>query len=91
LWTTLSRKHQYFDLYKVKTENGLARNPYKYEKTEKKKIIQAQKIKFDDSLWFDITKLSPNQIESEYPSAYYKITNNKAIPIRELMLMTWLK
>jgi hypothetical protein len=27
-------------------------------------------------------KLSPNQIESEYPSAYYKITNNKTIPIR---------
>jgi hypothetical protein len=76
-------KHQYFDLYKVKNGKWASPgNPYKYEKNVKEKIIQAQKIKFDDSLWFDITKLSPNQIESEYPSAYYKITNNKAIPIR---------
>jgi hypothetical protein len=41
-------------------------------KTEKKKSFKL-KIKFDDS-WFDITKLSPNQIESEYPSA---LQNNK--------------
>ncbi|SEA03069.1 hypothetical protein SAMN05443667_101671 [Flavobacterium gillisiae] len=76
-------KYQYFDLYKVKNGKWASPgNPYKYDKNVKEKIIQARKIKFDDSVWFDITKLTPNQIETEYPSEYYKITNNKAIPIR---------
>jgi hypothetical protein len=42
-------------------------------KTEKKNH-SSSKIKFDDSVWFDITKLSPNQIESEYP---WILQNNK--------------
>jgi hypothetical protein len=48
LWTTLSRKTQYFDLYK-KTENGSPGNPYKYEKNGKEKSFKL-KIKFDDPL-----------------------------------------
>jgi hypothetical protein len=40
LWTTLSRKNQYFDLYKVK--KMASQEPYKYEKNGKEKIIQAQ-------------------------------------------------
>jgi hypothetical protein len=40
----LYQEKQYFDLYKVKMENGLARNPYKYERKRKRKIIQAQKL-----------------------------------------------
>jgi hypothetical protein len=52
-------------------------NPYKYEKNGKEKSFKLKKIKWRPfGLYY---KLSPNQIESEYPSAYYKITNNKAI------------
>jgi hypothetical protein len=69
----LYQETQYFDLYKV---NGkwASQEIHINTKNGKEKIIQAQKIKFDDSLWFDITKLSPNQIESEYPSV---LQNNK--------------
>jgi hypothetical protein len=62
-------------------ENGLAQNPYKYERKRKRKIIQAQKIKFDDSVWFDITNY--HLIRSSL-NILPILQNNKqqAIPIR---------
>jgi hypothetical protein len=53
LWTTLS-KHQYFDLYKVKNGNGLAQEIHINTRKTEKKNHSSSKIKFDDSLWFDI-------------------------------------
>ena len=74
-------KYQYFDLYK--TKNGkwaCPGNPYKYNKYLKDKIIKPKKIKFDKSVWFDISNLNPKLIEQEYPKEFYKIIDNKAIP-----------
>jgi hypothetical protein len=42
-------------------------NPYKYEKNGKEKSF---KLKLNLTTFGLITKLSPNQIESEYPSYY---------------------
>ncbi|MGX7666398.1 hypothetical protein [Flavobacterium pedocola] len=74
-------KYQYFDLYK--TKNGkwaCPGSPYKYNKYQKDKVIKPKKIKFDKSVWFDVSNLNPKLIEQEYPKEFYKIIDNKAVP-----------
>ncbi len=78
----IHEKYQYFDLYKTKNGKWASPgNPYKYDNNQKEKNIAPKKINFESSVWFDVSKLNEKQIESEYPTEYYKIIENKAIPI----------
>lgn len=75
-------KYQYFDLYKTKNGKWASPgNPYKYDNYKKEKDLVSKKINFDNTVYFDISKLNSKQIEDEYPNKYYKIIENKAIPI----------
>ena len=74
-------KYQYFELYK--TMNGKwasPGDPYKYDEYHRKNL-KAQSIQFNDSVWFDISKLSDAAIKQQYPVPFYKIDGQKAIPI----------
>lgn len=74
-------KYQYFELYK--TMNGKwasPGDPYKYDEYHRKNL-KAQSIQFNDSVWFDISKLSDAAIKQQYPMPFYKIEGQKAIPI----------
>lgn len=76
-------KYQYFDVYK--TKNGkwaTPGDPYKYNRYVKEKIVKARKIKFNDDVVYDISNLTQKQVDKEYPKEYYKIIENKAIPIK---------
>lgn len=75
-------KYQYFDLYKT-ADNKWASpgDPYKYDSYHKKNLV-AQSIKFADSVWFDISKLSKVAVKQQYPESFYKIEGLKAIPIK---------
>ncbi|MFB9079617.1 hypothetical protein ACFFWB_19800 [Flavobacterium procerum] len=73
-------KYQYFDVYK--TEDGKwARpgDPYKQEHNTEK-TVTIKKISFDKNVWFDISDLTTEQIEENYPAAYFRIIDQKAIP-----------
>jgi hypothetical protein len=75
------QKYQYFELYK--TADGKwanPGNPYKYDSYLKKNLV-AQNIKFADTVYFDISKLSEEVIKQQYPEPYYKIERQKAIPV----------
>ncbi len=76
-------KYQYFDLFK--TKNGrwaCPGNPYKYDLYVKDKNIKPQQIEFDESVFFDLSKLSAKEIEKKFSQDYYKIVGTKAIPIK---------
>lgn len=76
-------KYQFFDVYK--TKNGkwaTPGNPYKYNQYKKNKIVKARRIKFDKNVFFDISNISKDRIEKEYPKEYFNIVGNKAIPIK---------
>jgi len=74
-------KYQYFDLYKT-TDGKWASpgDPYKYDRYHKKNL-KAKNIKFADTVYFDVTRLSETVIKKLYPEPYYKIEGQKAIPI----------
>jgi len=74
-------KYQYFELYK--TEDGKwasPGDPYKYDSYHKKNLA-AKHIKFADTVWFDVSKLSEAAIKQQYPVPFYKIEGQKAIPV----------
>lgn len=74
-------KYQYFDLYKtVDGRWASPGDPYKYDKYHKKNL-EAQKMQFADSIQFDISKLGEAAIKQQFPTPYYKIEGQKAIPI----------
>lgn len=74
-------KYQYFDLYKtVEGKWASVGDPYKYDSNNKKNLI-AQNIKFADTVWFDISKLSKAVIKQQYPEPFYRIEDQKAIPV----------
>jgi hypothetical protein len=74
-------KYQYFDLYKTKNGKWASPgNPYKNDNYAKEKNIVPKKINFENTIYFDISKLNAKQIEDEYPAEYYKIIEKKAIP-----------
>lgn len=75
-------KYQYFDLYRTKNGKWASPgNPYKNDNYAKEKNIVPKKINFENTVYFDISKLSAKKIEDEYPAEYYKIIENRAIPI----------
>lgn len=74
-------KYQYFDLYKTADGKWASPgDPYKYDSYHKKNLT-AQNIKFADTVWFDISKLSEAAINQQYPEPFYKIEGQKAIPV----------
>lgn len=74
-------KYQYFDLYKTADGKWASPgDPYKYDSYHKK-YLTAQNIKFADTVWFDISKLSEAAINQQYPEPFYKIEGQKAIPV----------
>lgn len=74
-------KYQYFDLYKAADGKWASPgDPYKYDSYHKKNLV-AQNIKFADTVYFDVNKLSELAIKQQYPEPYYKIEGQKAIPI----------
>ena len=76
-------KYQYFDVYKTKNGKWASPgNPYKYNQYAKDKFVKAQKMKFNKNVFFDISNLSKERLAKEYPSEYFKIVGNKAIPIK---------
>lgn len=77
-------KYQYFNLYKAK--NGKWASPYSaydynhsYLKDETD--IRPERIKFDSSIYFDISKLENSERKYWFPNKYYSIKNGKAYPI----------
>lgn len=76
-------KYQYFDLFKTKEGKwACPGDPYKYDPYIKDKNVKAQYIAFDESVFFDLSDLSAKEIEKKYPQDYYRIVDNKAIPIK---------
>jgi hypothetical protein len=74
-------KYQYFDLYKtVDGKWASPGDPYKYDEYHRKKL-KAQSIQFADNVWFDISQLGEAAIKQQFPTAFYKIEEKKAIPI----------
>jgi len=74
-------KYQYFDLYKTADGKWASPgDPYKYDSYHKKNLL-AQNIKFADTVYFDVSRLSEAAIKQQYPEPYYKIEKQKAIPV----------
>lgn len=74
-------KYQYFDLYKtVDGKWASPGDPYKYDSYHKKNLV-AQNLKFADTVYFDVSKLSEAAIKKQYPEPYYKIEGQRAIPV----------
>lgn len=76
-------KYQYFNLYKAK--NGKWASPYSaydynhsYLKDETD--IRPERIKFDSSVSYDISKMKDSDIKYWFPNKYYSIKNGKAYP-----------
>lgn len=75
------QKYQYFDVYKTVDGNWASPgDPYKYDNHHRKNL-KAQNIQFADSVWFNLSGLSKEQINIRFPRPFYKIEGNKAIPI----------
>lgn len=75
-------KYQFFDVYQT-VEGRWARpgDPYQFDERQPK-IVDAIPLKFKDELTFDITDKHPNYIKQYYSEPYFKINNNKALPLR---------
>lgn len=74
-------KYQYFDLYKTADGKWASPgDPYKYDSFYKKNLV-AQHIKFADTVFFDVSKLNEAAIKQQYPQPFYKIVEQKAIPV----------
>jgi len=77
----IHEKYQYYDVYP--TEDGRwARpgDPYQLDQKQAK-LVKPIAIKFNNGLSFDITDLHPNRIKELYPEPYFKIVDNKALPL----------
>jgi hypothetical protein len=76
------QKYQYYPLYK--TDNNKWASPYSafdYSRIDSTIKIKPELIKFQEPVYFDITKWNKDMIEKEYPAPYYKIENGKAIAL----------
>ena len=74
-------KYQYFDLYKTADGKWASPgDPYKYDGYHRKNLV-AQNIRFADTVYFDVSKLSEAAIKKQYPAPYYRIEGQKAIPV----------
>lgn len=74
-------KYQYFELYKTADGKWASPgDPYRYDSYQKKNLV-AQNIKFAETVYFDISKLSEAAIKMQYPEPYYKIEGQRAIPV----------
>ncbi len=75
------QKYQYFDVYKTADGNWASPgDPYKYDNYHRKNL-KAQPIRFAESVWFNLSGLSKEDINARFPQPFYKIEENKAIPI----------
>lgn len=76
-------KYQFFNLYKTKNEKWASPysaydygHPYLKDETQ----IKPERIKFDSSVSFDISKLKDSDIKYWFPKKYYSIKEGKAYP-----------
>lgn len=77
----LHEKYQFFDLYKtVDGKWASPGDPYKYDNYHRKNLT-ATKMQFPDTVRFDISKLKQATIQELYPSPFYTIEGQYAIPI----------
>lgn len=77
----LHEKYQFFDLYQtVDGKWASPGDPYKYDNYHRKNLT-AKKMQFPDSVRFDISKLTQATIQELYPSPFYKIQGQYAIPV----------
>jgi len=75
--------HQFFDLYQ--TTNGIWASDYDLKSYSHPRsdefTVEPEKIPFKEGVYIDISSFDEEYIEEHYPSTYYKIEDDKAIPI----------
>lgn len=76
-------KYQFFNLYKTKNEKWASpystydySHPYIKEEID----IKPDRIEFDSSVSYDISKMEDSEIKYLFPNKYYSIKNGKAYP-----------
>lgn len=77
----IHEKYQYFELFPTADGRWASPgDPYRYDDYHRKDL-EAQRIPFVDSVFYDLSKFNKAYIEKHFPEPYFRIEGQKAIPL----------